>query len=442
MPTSEKNSFQTNSCLVGVGRLALSAAACLMGPHDPKSLLEAELDSMRARYASLEVTLHGKTAERRKPVRIFMEGAFDLMHYGHMNAFRQGKAYGDVLIVGVNSSASIAVCKGPPVLSDDERVMAVKSCRFVDEVIRETPYVMTAEYLDWIVKEYDIDFVVHGDDPCIVDGKDVYADAKARGIYRSIPRTEGVSTTDIVGRMLLHTKSHHVTYLDEDMHPVASKPPHKMSCLVAAREAEWKGSLACHRSSFLTTSAVMRQFSMGLPLDGAKKAKRIVYIDGAWDMFHSGHIDTLRRARELGDFLLVGVHHDAVVNQIQKDNFPVMNMQERVLSVLGCQYVDDVLLDAPWAVTRTMLASLEISVIAQVSVRDEIFGEDEDPYRVPKDMGIFTLLDSDSNLTVTEIMNRVEKQHLELRKRYEEKSAGERSFFEQKHAADTGGTRT
>ena len=51
--------------------------------------------------------------------------------------------------------------------------------------------------------------MVHGDDPCIVDGKDVYESAQKSGKYLTIPRTEGISTTDIVGRMLLMTKSHH-----------------------------------------------------------------------------------------------------------------------------------------------------------------------------------------------------------------------------------------
>ena len=55
-----------------------------------------------------------------------------------------------------------------------------------------------------------LDFIVHGDDPCITaDGKDAYATAKDRGRFKMIKRTEGVSTTDIVGRMMLMSKEHH-----------------------------------------------------------------------------------------------------------------------------------------------------------------------------------------------------------------------------------------
>lgn len=44
---------------------------------------------------------------------------------------------------------------------------------------------MTPEYLDWVIKTYSIDFVVHGDDPCIgPDGKDVYGFVKVRSVQR------------------------------------------------------------------------------------------------------------------------------------------------------------------------------------------------------------------------------------------------------------------
>ena len=116
-----------------------------------------------------------------KEIRIWMDGAFDMMHFGHMNAFRQGKSLGTYLIVGVNSDESITACKGKPVNSDEERLATVRSCRWVDEVVPNVPYVMTEEYLLYIIEKYRIDYVVHGDDPCIVNGKDVYESAVKLG---------------------------------------------------------------------------------------------------------------------------------------------------------------------------------------------------------------------------------------------------------------------
>ena len=49
--------------------------------------------------------------------------------------------------------------------------------------------------------------MVHGDDPCLLpDGTDAYAYAKKLRRFKMIKRTEGVSSTDIVGRMLMCTR--------------------------------------------------------------------------------------------------------------------------------------------------------------------------------------------------------------------------------------------
>lgn len=69
-------------------------------------------------------------------------------------------------------------------------------------------------------------------------------------------------------------------------------------------------------------------------------------------MFHAGHVAILKQAREFGDYLIAGVHSDEVVNAQRGLNMPIMNLNERVLSVLGCAYVNDVLIDAPLRITR------------------------------------------------------------------------------------------
>lgn len=62
-----------------------------------------------------------------------------------------------------------------------------------------------------------------------------------------------------------------------------------------------------------------------------------VYVAGAFDLFHVGHLDFLEQARKLGDYLIVGLHTDPIVNRYKGSNFPIMNLHERVLSVLACK---------------------------------------------------------------------------------------------------------
>ena len=126
------------------------------------------------------------------------------------------------------------------------------------------------------------------------------------------------------------------------------------------------------------------------------KDDKVVYIAGAFDLFHVGHIETLKKARELGTFLYVGVHDDESVNKQVNDfhravtlalshglklcvcvcqlgrNYPIMNLHERVLNVLSCRWVDEVILGAPLIVSQDLLRTLNISVVALGGNLDEV----------------------------------------------------------------------
>jgi ethanolamine-phosphate cytidylyltransferase len=140
---------------------------------------------------------------KKEPVRIYVDGCFDLIHSGHYNAIRQAKALGDILVVGVNSDAEILKNKGPSVLNCKERADIIRACKWVDEVHEDTEYCVSVDVLD----RYNCQYYAHGDDPCIAaDGTDMCKVLSNVGRFKMFKRTEGVSTTDIVGKLLLLTK--------------------------------------------------------------------------------------------------------------------------------------------------------------------------------------------------------------------------------------------
>ena len=76
---------------------------------------------------------------------VFTNGCFDLIHAGHARFLRQAKALGDVLVVGLNSDASVHRLKGQgrPILKLSERAEILRQFRTVDFVIafsEDTPY--------------------------------------------------------------------------------------------------------------------------------------------------------------------------------------------------------------------------------------------------------------------------------------------------------------
>lgn len=365
--------------------------------------------------------------KKNKPIRVYMDGCFDMMHYGHCNALRQARALGDQLVVGVVSDAEITLNKGPPVTPLHERMIMVGALKWVDEVIPDAPYAITEEFMKKLFDEYNIDYIIHGDDPCLLpDGTDAYALAKKAGRYKQIKRTEGVSSTDIVGRMLLCVRER------------PSSESHNHSSLQRqfshghSQKSEDGGSGSGTRiSHFLPTSRRIVQFSNG---KGPGPAARIVYIDGAFDLFHAGHVEILRLARELGDFLLVGIHTDQTVSAKRGVHRPIMNLHERSLSVLACRYVDEVIIGAPLEVSKDMITTFDISLVVHGTVAEDsdFKNEKNNPYEVPISMGIFKVLESPLDITTSTIIRRIVSNHEAYQKRNEKKAESERRYYEQK----------
>eukprot|EP00397_Hematodinium_sp_SG-2012_P004649 GEMP01004661.1.p1 GENE.GEMP01004661.1~~GEMP01004661.1.p1 ORF type:complete len:423 (+),score=103.46 GEMP01004661.1:1957-3225(+) len=355
-----------------------------------------------------------------KKVTIFLDGAFDLTHYGHMNAFRQARALGTHLIVGLNSDESITRCKGRPILNDEERYEVINACRFVDNIIRDVPYVMTEEYILELMEKYDIDYVVHGDDPCTVDGKDVYALVKASGKFLCIPRTEGVSTTDLVGRIMTLTEN--VLAPDDDVERTSS------STLLSSKE---NSRLHASARTFFPTSRMMRCFAGAMSNAPPKATNVVVYIAGHWDMFNASHVDILKKAREFGDYVLVGVHSDDTVREHTVGRPPVLNLYERVLAVLACKYVDDVLLSPEIIITKEMIQSFRINKVAKIAGDTDI---PDVAYKAPKELGILeTLVPSRPRMTLETIARRILQNWDAVVAKQMTKAKKEKNFYDQKY---------
>ncbi|RYR07269.1 hypothetical protein Ahy_B05g074588 isoform A [Arachis hypogaea] len=372
-------------------------------------------------------SFHKRKSGEKKRIRVYMDGCFDLVHYGHANALRQAKALGDELVVGVVNDEVIAEHKGPPVFNVEERLTLVNGLKWVDEVIPDAPYAISEEFMKRLFNEYKIDYIIHGDDPCLLpDGSDVYAAAKKAGRYKQIKRTEGVSSTDIEGYLLLQDVEKMVKIILLMVSNIKKK--------ASPRTPTYPNSYQ-HRAgfpSFQMARAIAKYINIfGDLLDEPGANARIIYIDGAFDLFHAGHVEILKRARELGDFLLVGIYSDETVREHRGSHYPIMRLHERSLSVLSCRYANEVIIGAPWKVTKDMITTFNISQVVHGTVAENSLKSESDPYEVPKNMGIFRLLESPKDTTTTSVAQRIIANHEAYKKRNAKKAQNEKRYYEE-----------
>ncbi|KAI4471333.1 ethanolamine-phosphate cytidylyltransferase [Holotrichia oblita] len=347
----------------------------------------------------------------KKEVRVWCDGCYDMVHFGHANSLRQAKALGDWLVVGIHNDDEITKHKGPPVFTQEERYKMVKGIKWVDEVVEGAPYVTTLETLD----KHRCDFCCHGDDiTTTADGVDTYHLVKDAGRYEEVQRTAGVSTTDLVGRMLLLTRQHFRRGQFE--YDVAKEHSSTMGQDPNAR-SPYTGC-----SQFLPTTQKIIQFSDGKP---PAPGDRVIYVAGAFDLFHVGHLDFLEQARKHGDYLIVGLHTDPVVNMYKGSNYPIMNLHERVLSVLACKYVSEVVIGAPYIVTQDLMDHFKVDIV--IHGRTPVMNDEngEDPFSLPKKLSKFLVVDSKNDMTTEKIVERIIRNRLEYEARNKRKEIKE-----------------
>lgn len=133
-------------------------------------------------------------------MKVYIDGVFDLFHYGHVNILKQAKSCGTHLMVGVLSDQTVASYKRKPIMTLEERAHIISNLAMVDSVLTDAPLAITRKFIE----EHSIDVVVHGSDAQGSTLTEWFQDPIEMGIYVSVPYTDGISTTDIINRVGKH----------------------------------------------------------------------------------------------------------------------------------------------------------------------------------------------------------------------------------------------
>jgi D-beta-D-heptose 7-phosphate kinase / D-beta-D-heptose 1-phosphate adenosyltransferase len=185
-------------------RFANKAAAVVVGKIGSATVTLDEIAEYEATLHQSDSRNHLKSPEQimeivkklkaKKKRIVFTNGCFDILHVGHVKYLQEAKSYGDILIVGLNTDASVRLLKGPtrPVNNEDDRAYILGALEAVDYVVLfgdETPREL--------IKSIAPDILVKGGD---YEGKSVVGTEFA-GELRLVQFVDGKSTTAMIEKI-------------------------------------------------------------------------------------------------------------------------------------------------------------------------------------------------------------------------------------------------
>lgn len=130
---------------------------------------------------------------------VYVDGCFDLMHYGHILFLKRAKQLAEEkkskLVVGILNDKTIESYKRTPILKMEERAPLLESCKYVDKLILNAPLIITDSYL----KDLDIGTICIPSNRTKEEIETWYKEVSVNIVY--IDYTTTISTTSIINKL-------------------------------------------------------------------------------------------------------------------------------------------------------------------------------------------------------------------------------------------------
>jgi rfaE bifunctional protein nucleotidyltransferase chain/domain len=161
-------------------------------------MLKARMNMKKKTIALNKIISIRVRMRRNKKKVVFTNGCFDILHSGHVRYLQKAKSFGDILIVGLNSDASIRRIKGPsrPINSQKDRATVLCALACVDYVV-----IFSAKTPQRLIEAIKPDVLVKGGDWALNDivGKDILDEYG--GAVRRVRLVKGRSTTNVIDKI-------------------------------------------------------------------------------------------------------------------------------------------------------------------------------------------------------------------------------------------------
>ena len=127
-----------------------------------------------------------------------------------------------------------------------------------------------------------------------------------------------------------------------------------------------------------------------------------VYVDMVADLFHVGHLNLIRHAKQFGNYLIVGIHSDKDVASYKRE--PIISEKNRYEIIRSCRYVDEVIESAPLKITEEFLQKHKIDFVIH---GDDTSEQLKEQHEIPLRKNIVKYVPYTKGISTTEIISKI-----------------------------------
>ena len=136
-----------------------------------------------------------------------------------------------------------------------------------------------------------------------------------------------------------------------------------------------------------------------------------IYVDGIYDLFHAGHVNTLKNIKNMRDNvnLIVGLINDKEATNYKRR--PVINETNRYIMIDSCKYVDKVIKDAPLIITKDFMDKHKIDLVVHSYSNKNDENNQNEFFKIPMKMGKYQIIEYSHIESTTRIINRIKNDY-------------------------------
>lgn len=134
-----------------------------------------------------------------------------------------------------------------------------------------------------------------------------------------------------------------------------------------------------------------------------------IYVDGIYDLFHAGHVNTLKNIKNMRDdvYLIVGLINDKDATNYKRQ--PIINETNRYIMLDSCKYVDEVITDAPLSISEDFMEKHKIDLVVHSYSNKNDENNQNEFFKIPLEMGKYQTIEYSYIESTTKILNRIKK---------------------------------